>query len=142
MTFVLSLLPIAVLVAALVGGGAFAALKSLERIGGGLGPGGSPEFTDTGSKADSSRIDGASEVVYGEHDPTVSHRYVAVYSGGKVYYPIVRDHEKTEYISFDEIRTGIYDQTTVEDITIRYNGDFAIKDNVKDRDWHVISVSV
>ena len=130
------------LVAALVGGGAFAALKSLERIGGGLGPGGSPEFTDTGSEADSSRIDGASEVVYGEHDPTVYHRYVAVYSGGKVYYPIVRDHEKTEYISFDEIRTGIYDQTTEDDITIRYNGDFAIKDNVKDRDWHVISVSV
>ncbi len=124
------------LVAVMVGGGTFGALKYLEYRGAKISgaQGGVTEQTSA------SENDG--DVLYVKGDQSADNHYIAVTSAGETYYPAVMLESRERYQPSGLSDITHYDYTESNVITVPYGDGFCIKNNVTDREMNVVSVSI
>ena len=145
----------AFLVAAMVGGGTFGALKYLEYKGGQItaSQGGGTEisgdkelnadvehgfgYDDTYSYKEA--LEEYTKVPYEESDPR---GFAAVLTGGEMYLPQTDIVSKTTKTAYDLIETALYDTDFIFWCECKFGGDLVIYNNVEDRLMTVLKVTV
>lgn len=127
------------LVAVMVGGGTFGALKYLEYRGAKISGAQGGVTEQTSASFGSDETDG---VLYVKGDQSADNHYIAVTSAGETYYPAVmlESRERHQPSGLSDITN--YDYTESNVITVPYGDGFVIKNNVTDREMNVVSVSI
>ena len=142
------------LVAAMVGGGTFGALKYLEYKGEQItaSPGGTEATSEKQLNADVehgfgyddtySYEEALSEYTKVPYEDSDAGGFAAVLTGGRLYKPQVDKISTTEKSSFDEISTALYDTAFYYGCECVFGGDLVIYNNVENRKMTELKVSL